>query len=49
METAGAVICEETIHDPKSGAVAFGFDTEQRSIGSLSHTIHKPFQIVLRT
>lgn len=49
METAGAVIREETIHSPKSGAVAVGFDTEQHEVGSLSHTIHKPFQMVLRT
>lgn len=49
METAGAVTREETTHYPKSGAVAVGFDTEQHEVGSLSHTIHKPLQMVLGT
>lgn len=40
---------EERIYYPESAAVAVGFDTEQHEVGSLSHTIHKPFQMVLRT
>lgn len=49
METAGATICEERIYYSESGAVAVGFHTEQHEVGSLSCTIHKSFQMVLRT
>lgn len=48
MDTAGAVNeWGKDVLSKKCGGTV-GFDIEQHEVGSLSHTIHKPFQMVLR-